>query len=334
MDNPLISVVIPSYNQAKYVADNINSILQQTYKNFEIIFIDDGSTDNTEEVLKPFIDKDSRLKYFKQVNSERAVARSYGISKAEGKYVCLVDSDDTWLPNKLETQLNIMENNPNIVLCYAAVNRINPENKPLANASRQQKGASGLVYFHLLKRNFVPSVTPMIRKSALDQVGTQVTDFIPYEDWDFWLRLSRFGEFFHIIEPLGNYRIHPGQSVQNVKAEKIEEVTLKVLDANTNIDNFDAVKEHLPVKVSSDNDLSKILEAEKREAYSLAYLRFAYWYILAEKPEFARSKLIESIQKNFLRILDIRFITLWVCSYVSKSKIFGKTIRSLLGKFH
>ena len=199
---PLISIVIPSYNQAKYIAYNLDSILAQTYSNFEVIFIDDGSKDNTAEILKSYTEKDSRIKYFYQNNSERAVARSHGISKASGKYICLVDSDDTWLPHKLETQLAVMENDPEIILCYAPVNRIDPENKPLKNATRQQEGYSGLIYKHLLMRNFIPSVTPMIRASVLKNIGEQVTDFIPYEDWDFWLRLSRCGKFHHIKETL------------------------------------------------------------------------------------------------------------------------------------
>ncbi len=333
---PLVSVVIPSYNQAKFISDNLESILKQSYSNFEVIFIDDGSTDNTEEIVKDFVNKDSRIKYFKQKNSERAVARSFGISKASGKYVCLVDSDDTWLENKLATQVKIMEEKPEVVLCYASVNRISPENKSLKSAARQQEGASGLVYFHLLKRNFIPSVTPMIRKEALDKVGTQVTDFIPYEDWDFWLRLSKFGEFYHIKEPLGNYRIHPGQSVQNVKAERIEEVTLKVLDANTKIEeNREAsIEDQLSIKASGNDEAKKIILAEMREAYSLAFLRFAYWYILAGKPSLARAKLAKSISKNFLRLFDIRFIGLWLSSYFSNSSAFGSLIKKFLGKFH
>ena len=230
-----------------------------------------------------------------------------------------------------------MEEKPEVVLSYASVNRISPENESIESAARQQEGESGLVYFHLLKRNFVPSVTPMIRKEVLDQVGEQITEFIPYEDWDFWLRLSRFGEFYHIKEPLGNYRIHPGQSVQNVKAERIEEVTLKVLDANTQIsdaDNKNPIKNQLNLKTVNLEEAHKIAKAEMREAYSLAFLRFAYWYILAEKPELARAKLAYSLKKNFLRLFDLRFLGLWCVSYFSNSSIFGLNIKKFLGKFH
>jgi glycosyltransferase involved in cell wall biosynthesis len=324
---PLISIVIPSYNQAKYIAYNLDSILAQTYSNFEVIFIDDGSKDNTAEILKSYSEKDSRIKYFYQNNSERAVARSHGISKANGKYICLVDSDDTWLPHKLETQLAVMENDPEIILCYAPVNRIDPENKPLKNAARQQEGYSGLIYKHLLMRNFIPSVTPMIRASVLKNIGEQVTDFIPYEDWDFWLRLSRCGKFHHIKEALGNYRLHPQQSVKNVKAPRIEEVTIKVLDANTQ----EFLLEHAECLNFLDLD-EKDFKASVQQAYSLAYLRIAYWYLVAGDSKTAQEKLKVSLNKNTLRLIDPRFIVLRLCCYLSS---FNKElVTKFLGGFH
>jgi glycosyltransferase involved in cell wall biosynthesis len=331
--SPLISIVIPSYNQAKYIAYNLDSILAQTYSNFEVIFIDDGSKDNTVEILKSYTEKDFRIKYFYQNNSERAVARSHGISKASGKYICLVDSDDTWLPHKLETQLAVMENDPEIILCYAPVNRIDPENKPLKNAPRQQEGYSGLIYEHLLMRNFIPSVTPMIRASVLKNIGEQVTDFIPYEDWDFWLRLSRCGKFHHIKEALGNYRLHPQQSVKNVKASRIEEVTIKVLDANTQeffLELDGAVTKRVSSSLMRTND--RWVKATVKEAYSLAYLRIAYWYLIAGDSKTAQEKLKVSFNKNTLRLIDPRFAVLWLCSYLS---FFNKElVTKFLGGFH
>jgi glycosyltransferase involved in cell wall biosynthesis len=325
--SPLISIVIPSYNQAKYIAYNLDSILAQTYSNFEVIFIDDGSKDNTAEILKNYTEKDSRIKYFYQNNSERAVARSHGISKANGKYICLVDSDDTWLPHKLETQLAVMENDPEIILCYAPVNRIDPENKPLKNATRQQEGYSGLIYKHLLMRNFIPSVTPMIRASVLKNIGEQVTDFIPYEDWDFWLRLSRCGKFHHIKEALGNYRLHPQQSVKNVKASRIEEVTIKVLDANTQ----ESLLEHAEFLNFLDLD-KESFKASVQQAYSLAHLRIAYWYLVAGDSKTAQEKLKVSFNKNTLRLIDPRFIVLRLCCYLSS---FNKElVTKFLGGFH
>ncbi len=307
---PKVSIVIPSYNRADYIPATIDSVLQQTFTDWELIFVDDGSTDSTEAILANYLKQDPRIKYFKQTNSERAVARSYGMKLASGEYICLVDSDDIWYPAKLEKQLAVMDTNPELVLCYASVDRIDLEGKPVKAARRQYQGYSGDIYDELLKRNFIPSVTPMFRQCYFAQVGDQVTAFIPYEDWDFWLRLSRLGKFHHIREALGAYRLHPGQSVQNVKAEKIEEVTLAVLDANIlNSSSFTA-----------------------KEAYSLAYLRLAYWYIVSGKLGIARNKLYESLQFSLNRILDYRWHGLLIASilaYISPS-----FVKKLLGSFH
>ena len=300
---PKVSIVIPSYNRADYVSATIDSILSQTFRDWELIFIDDGSTDATESILAAYI-SDPRIKYFKQKNSERAVARSYGISLASGDYICLVDSDDIWYPEKLEKQLNTMYANPELILCYASVDRIDLSGHLMKPARRQYQGCSGDVYSELLKRNFIPSVTPMIRAEFARRVTPQVTEFIPYEDWDFWLRLSRLGKFYHIREPLGAYRLHPGQSVQNVKAEKIEEVTLKVLDAN----------------------------AGTREAYSLAYLRVAYWYIVSGKLSLGRMKLYKALKLSSSRIGDYRWHGLLIASILAY--ISPALVKKLLGSFH
>lgn len=310
MPTPKVSVIVPSYNRADYIKETIDSILAQSYTDFELIFIDDGSTDNTEKIVNEYCDKDSRVKYFKQKNSERAVARSHGLRLALGDYLCLVDSDDTWYPEKLAKQVKVLDENPDVVLCYASVNRIDFSSNRVKASSRQHQGFSGDIFEELLKRNFIPSVTPMFRKAAFNKVGDQVTEFIPYEDWDFWLRLSKQGKFHHIKEALGDYRLHPGQSVQNVKAEKIEEVTFKVLDANTKETN----------------------ESAKNEAYSLAFLRVAYWYIVAGKVSIGREKLRKSWANSSKRKLDYRFYGLYLISFLRP--ILGNLVTKFLGGFH
>ena len=331
---PKISVVIPSYNRAEYISATIDSILAQTYEDFEIVFIDDGSTDNTAEIVKTYMDKDIRVKYFKQRNSERAVARSYGITLSMGDYICLVDSDDIWYPKKLEVQLAVMEENPDVILSYASVNRIDMQGKTVGSAARQHEGYTGWVFFELLKRNFIPSVTPMIRKETLAKVGEQNTEFIPYEDWDFWLRLSREGKFFHIVEPLGAYRLHPGQSVQNVNAERIEKVTLAVLKNNTNLENFD-LKDYL-MKSGNHLDLVSFIQQEfpkiVNEAYSLANLRFSYWYLVAGHLDTSKTKLKLSTRLSERRQYDYRWWGLRIVGIVQP--YLGNLLPNFLGAFH
>lgn len=320
---PKVSIVIPSYNRGEFIEATLKSIQNQSFKDFEVIFVDDGSTDNTAQLVKVFCDNDSRFKYFRQENSERAVARSYGLSLASADLLCLVDSDDLWYSNKLEKQITIMDADSEIMLCYASVNRIDMKGAPVKSSPRQHQGFSGYIFFDLLMRNFIPSVTPMFRKSVFKEVGAQVTEFIPYEDWDFWLRFSRLGKFHHIQEPLGEYRLHPGQSVQNVKAEHIEKVTLLVLDNNTRID----ISKYLQLS-STKNDFDSVVS----EAYSLANLRFAYWYLVAAKTGIAFDRLKKSLSFSNKRLLDYRWYGL-VLAYLLKP-FFGNLVTKFLGSFH
>jgi|GEM_PF-1458696 len=335
MPKPLVSIVIPSYNRSKYLSATLNSILKQSFMDFEVIFVDDGSTDNTQEILNYYCQKDYRIKYFYQPNSERAVARSYGMGLALGEYVALVDSDDIWYPHKLEKQVAVLENNPDVILSYASVNRIDLDGRRVRSATRQKQGCSGYVFFDLLMRNFVPSVTPLFRKEIIKKAGDQVSEYIPYEDWDYWLRLSRLGKFHHIQEPLGAYRLHPGQSVQNVKPEKIEDVTLKVLKHHTNLANFD-LQTYLNL-IGETKSLALFIRDEfqaiNNEAYSLANLRFAYWYILAGDLDTGRRKLKKSLELSSARKKDLRWWGLKSACYLEKT-VMGDSVKSFLGALH
>ncbi|MCF2627780.1 glycosyltransferase family 2 protein [Fusobacterium mortiferum] len=111
MNNGLVSIIMPSYNTANYIGESINSVINQSYKNWELIIVDDCSTDNTDEVIKDFL-KDSRIKYLKnKENSGAAISRNKALRIARGEWIAFLDSDDLWMPNKLEKQLNFMKKN-------------------------------------------------------------------------------------------------------------------------------------------------------------------------------------------------------------------------------
>jgi glycosyltransferase involved in cell wall biosynthesis len=323
---PKVSIVIPSYNRAEFIPATLDSILAQTFKDFEVIFVDDGSSDNTEAILAHYASHDKRIKYIKQSNSERAVARNNGMKRAQGEYIALVDSDDLWYPNKLEKQLEIFEEHHDLVLCYASVNRIDFAGNRVRSAPRQHQGHSGYIFFDLLMRNFIPSVTPMFKREIFDLVGEQNTEFIPYEDWDFWLRISHQGKFFHIAEPLGDYRLHPGQSVKNVKAEHIEKVTLAVLRNNTQLDDA-----HLQKYLALTNTLEKQFIKIRDKAFAEAHLRLAYWYIVSDKLDIAQTHLKKS-QDYSKKFFDYRW---WgLKSAHGLSHIAPEPVKELLGAFH
>src|SRR4051794_36269759 len=124
--NPLVSVVIPAFNRAFILPEALDSVLAQTFKDFELIVVDDGSTDDTEEVLRPYVERRG-VRFLPQANQGPAAARNRGIEAARGKYVAFLDSDDLWLPIKLSVQIPRMEAHPEAVMSYGNVLNFTPE---------------------------------------------------------------------------------------------------------------------------------------------------------------------------------------------------------------
>lgn len=128
---PLVSIVMPTYNCAKYIEESVVSVIKQTYTNWELIIIDDCSTDNTEDIVKSYCEKDNRIKYFRlDVNSGAAIARNEGIKCAKGRYIAFLDSDDLWMEKKLEKQISFMEKNKYNFTCtdYMQIDEKGQEN--------------------------------------------------------------------------------------------------------------------------------------------------------------------------------------------------------------
>ena len=281
---PKVSVIIPTYNRQGFISDTIKSVLAQTYRDFEIVVVDDGSTDNTKKELEQF---GSRIKVVEQPNSERAVSRNNGVGNSSGEYIAFLDSDDLWTQDKLENQVSLMDSNPEVVLTYGQCLRINGHGEKVNHAKRQLRGANGNVFEDLLMRNFIASPTPLLRREHFEQTSGFQTKYIPYEDWEFWLRFSLLGKFQFLGRPLAYYRIHENQSVQQVQAEKIEKVTSDLLE-----DSF---------------KLKNISPLVKKDSLGLANMRFGYWYLIADKTEKAREKLKKAIKLNPKLLLDPRW---------------------------
>ena len=118
MSTPLVSVIVPAYNAEKFVAETIESVQAQTYTHWELIIVDDGSTDQTADIIKEYVIKDSRIQYCYQTNGRQGKARNYAISKAKGTLLAFIDADDLWHPQKLEKQIHIFEEYPQVDLVY------------------------------------------------------------------------------------------------------------------------------------------------------------------------------------------------------------------------
>ncbi|PYS49191.1 MAG: family 2 glycosyl transferase [Acidobacteria bacterium] len=227
MDTPLVSVIIPTYNYAHFLSEAIQSVCDQTFRDFEIIVVDGGSTDNTREVVDRF---GSRVRYIYQENLGPIVARNTGIEAARGEYLAFLDADDYWLPQKLERQVALMNERPQVALVYSTIYQFESKSGAIVGEYPVSKCRQGHVLRDLYLSCFVPSPTPMVRKSVLTEVGC-FDESIRYgsEDWELWMRVAARYELAFVPEPLAMYRYHASHRSKEGYLKR-EQQTLEVIE--------------------------------------------------------------------------------------------------------
>ena len=208
---PLVSVIMPTYNQGRYIYEAIQSVLSQTYRHLELIIIDNYSTDETERAIAKF--QDHRVKYSK-FNNEGIIAasRNQGIKLAQGDYIAFLDSDDIWLPGKLEKAVSVLSGSEAIALTYSRFRTLTGNTVSMIVLPKPGHYQSGQVFKALYKRSFIACSGVMVKKSVLQQVGVFNTDpaFLALEDTDLWLRIARRYDIICTAEaPLFLYRVNP-----------------------------------------------------------------------------------------------------------------------------
>jgi alpha-1,3-rhamnosyltransferase len=222
-DLPLVSVVVPSYNHEKYVKETIESIINQTYKNIELIVIDDGSKDNSVKVIQELADK-YKFIFIHRPNKGLSATLNEGLRLAKGKYFCVCASDDIYLPNKIERQVEFMEAHPEYGMCHSNVKIMNG-GKIINHKRRSSKETT---FETLLFNNNIFSVSTMIRKDVFDIVGLY-DETLYIEDWDMWLRITNAGyKIGFINDYLAIYRKHDINSSRNF--EKMELASEQILN--------------------------------------------------------------------------------------------------------
>jgi len=212
MDNKLVSAIIPTYNSAKYIKEAVDSALSQTYKDIEITVVDDGSTDNTKNVLKKYIDN-REIKYIYQENNGPASARNNGIRNSSGEFIAFLDADDTWKRGKLEKQMKLFDNK-NVALVYSDMEFFGEKIKFKCYSEMFKRGMKrGRAYLDLILENFISTSTVVVRKDIFNNMGYFCEDvsLFSVEDYDMWLRIIKKYNVDFIDEPLVKYRIHNNQ---------------------------------------------------------------------------------------------------------------------------
>lgn len=203
MNTPEITVLMPVYNGEKYLREAIDSILNQTFSNFEFLIINDGSTDATEEIISGY--QDTRIRYIKNESNIKLIASlNKGIALATGKYIARMDTDDVALPNRLQKQFDFMEQNTDVALCGTGCQIFGDENKTVIYCAGHDEIMAKMLY----QCHFIHP-TMMMRKSMINTFETKFdTHFIHAEDYDFFTRVGEKFKLANIQEVLLRYRIH------------------------------------------------------------------------------------------------------------------------------
>jgi glycosyltransferase involved in cell wall biosynthesis len=219
-----VSVIIPTYNRADVLTEAVDSVLNQTWKDLEIIVVDDGSTDRTREVLSRY---GERVIYFHKENGGPSSARNLGIEKARGRYVAFLDSDDVWELEKLRIQMEFMEEHPDIKLVCTDSRLMG------FGESRERKlrrDLMGNLFSLLFSNSFVRTSTVLIARACFHEVGYFAEKYRSVEDYDLWLRVARRYPIAYLNQPLVRYRKHG----ENVSRDKItlRQNAFKVLETH------------------------------------------------------------------------------------------------------
>jgi len=215
---PFVSVIIPSYNRAKYVGKAVESVLDQTFQDLEIIVVDDGSTDDTLNSLTVYKD---RVRVLQQVNQGRSGARNAGVTAALGSVIAFLDSDDIWLPEKLERQLEFFGNNPNIGLVHTWSSVIDEHGNPRPEDTRRRIQLyrralrRGYTYIGMSQECVLFLSTVAIRRECWERIGPFDTEIPAFEDWDWYLRAARITTIASIPVSLVLYRLHGGNTAKD-----------------------------------------------------------------------------------------------------------------------
>lgn len=204
----LVSIIMPSYNTGKYIADSIRSVVNQTYTNWELIIVDDCSTDNTDLIVKQYLE-DERIKYLKnEKNSGAAVSRNYALKEAKGKWIAFLDSDDLWHPEKLERQIAFMEEN-DYKFTYANYIEIDENSK---SNGKRVSGPKCITKHGMYNYCWPGCLTVMYNADAIGLI--QIADIKKNNDYAMWLKVCKKAKCYLLKEELAMYRKRSG-SISN-----------------------------------------------------------------------------------------------------------------------
>lgn len=295
--NPLVSVVIPVYNGEKYIEECLQSVYRQSYRPIEVIVIDDGSADNSVNLISQFPDE---KKLISQRNTDVSQARNVGIQNAEGQFIAFIDQDDIWEKEKLEKQVRAFREKPGTDLVFTDSLKFNdkgerrhPRDKhEIASRLNDQNLFSTLV----MKNVLMPSAV-MVKKESIEKAGLFESTFKTCGDYEMWLRMAAMGmKFLYLPEPLALYRQHAENTYKN--SQIMHKDRLKALDS-----------------IFANQALTPELRRLEPFAYAAAYAESAHAFFGNRNYR----KFMENAQKavhNSWQVVNLKFIRRYLLSWV------------------
>lgn len=252
----LISVIVPAFNAEKYIVNALQSVLNQTYRDIEVIVINDGSTDGTEALVKTLQESDCRIKLHSILNRGRAGARNYGIEYSKGTWLAFLDADDFWYANKLEMQYQKYEKDDAVGLVYSERTWVDEFGAPLDAQPQKYNLPEGSIFLNLVEGNYLCTSTVLIKKSIATQAGAfdEGAGFKNCQDYDLWIRASVITKAAVLKIPLCYYRLHDENAHKNIKSRYVgmRSCMNRLRDvANVHFSNDTALPEKIDLRESA-----------------------------------------------------------------------------------
>jgi glycosyltransferase involved in cell wall biosynthesis len=225
--DPLVTVVIPVFNGERFIAQALDSVLRQTFTDWELVIVDDGSTDATAQRIEPYLQLPS-IRYIRQKNRGSGSARNRALSVAKGRYVALLDHDDLWLPDKLLMQMDLLATQPDVKLVHGNIRFIDGEGVEFIPAALYVTDAAGRCFDTLFLGNSIAVSTVLLDRVCLEGVGGFDEGLLYAEDYHLWMRMAKRYQVGHVDEYLALYRKHENNLSLNIIPHHIS--VLKALE--------------------------------------------------------------------------------------------------------
>ncbi|MCD6162696.1 MAG: glycosyltransferase family 2 protein [candidate division Zixibacteria bacterium] len=283
---PKVSVIIPVYNSTGFIDEALQSVFAQTFKDYEIIIINDGSTDNTKQVIEKYSDK---IRYFYQENRGPAAARNNGIKKAKGEYIAFIDSDDIWHPEKLKMQVSILDSNQNIGMVFTENSLFDENGVYESSLGKRKRLMHGNLAENIFLYSYVATPTVMIRREVFDNIGLFEESIKMAEDDNMWIRIASNYRVELIYQSLVSVRDHPNRMTrQNNDLFNCIQISIDMLHSNYGDNVRKNIDKVVPKKMGQiyfntgykyfENQNTK--EARKAFSKSIKYCKWNWKYYL------------------------------------------------------